>query len=148
MPEFLVYHLKGEALEAVLGPVLEKTLERGWRALVCARRGEMLARLDLSLWTFREASFLPHGRIEAGDPASQPILLATDPVGPNAPDVLFLVDRAPVPEAFSGERIVLILDGEDPEALDAARSAWREVEARGWPRSYWQREAGRWVKKA
>ena len=47
------------------------------------------------------------------------------------------------------ERVVLIFDGDDPEALDAARADWKKVKASGHAASYWQQdEAGRWEKKA
>src|SRR5579884_3773219 len=34
MTEFFFYHLEGQRLEAVLPPLLEKSLERGWRVIV------------------------------------------------------------------------------------------------------------------
>jgi DNA polymerase IIIc chi subunit len=68
MTEILFYHLVGQRLEQALPQLLEKSLERGWNALVRAGSEERLAVLDEALWTYSEASFLPHGREEEGEP--------------------------------------------------------------------------------
>ena len=47
------------------------------------------------------------------------------------------------------ERVVLLFDGEDPDAVAAARERWTEAKAQGFDATYWQSdEQGRWVKKA
>ena len=52
-----------------------------------------------------------------------------------------------MPQAY--ERIVLLFDGEDDEAVAAARARWGEAKAQGFEVTYWQPdEQGRWVKKA
>jgi DNA polymerase-3 subunit chi len=44
---------------------------------------------------------------------------------------------------------VLIFDGEDDDAVAAARACWADVKAKGFDATYWQPdEQGRWVKKA
>jgi len=55
-----------------------------------------------------------------------------------------------VPEdAASYARIVLLFDGEDPDALDAARVRWSEAKNGGFEVTYWQPdENGRWQRKA
>ena len=62
----------------------------------------------------------------------------------------FLIDGAPVPaDAAAYERIVLLFDGEDDDAVAAARARWSEAKAQGFDVTYWQPdEQGRWVKKA
>src|SRR5918997_577658 len=64
MTEVFFYHLQQKPLEAVLPTLLEKSLERGWRALVQATSEERLSALDDHLWTFSDESFLPHGNDE------------------------------------------------------------------------------------
>ena len=79
--------------------------------------------------------------------AQQPVLLTvTNPNG--APCAL--IDGAPVPQdAANYQRIVLLFDGEDDEAVAAARLRWTEVKAQGFDATYWQAdEKGRWQKKA
>ncbi len=148
MAEILFYHLQGQRLEAALPMLLEKALERGWNAVVRSGSAERLAVLDEALWSFREDSFLPHGREEEGDAEHQPILLTTGDCLANHPEVLFLIDRAPLPQDYPFERVVLMFDGEDPEAVNEARSAWKAVKGLGHPATYWQQDSGRWVKKA
>ncbi len=61
----------------------------------------------------------------------------------------FLVDGAPVPkDAGDYQRIVLIFDGEDPDAVAAARERWSEAKAKGFEATYWQAdEQGRWQRQ-
>jgi len=79
MTEVLFYHLQDMTLESVLPPLLEKSLERGWRVVVQSTSQERADALDAHLWTYRDDSFLPHATWRAGDAADQPILLATGP---------------------------------------------------------------------
>jgi DNA polymerase-3 subunit chi len=148
--DILFYHLQARPLEAVLPQLVEKSLEKAWRVVIQATTRERLAVLDDRLWTYDDASFLPHATDEDGDPAAQPVLLTTASTNPNRAAIRFLTEGAPIPEdARSYERIVLIFDGNDPEAVAAARQAWRGVAAGGFAATYWrQNEAGRWEKQA
>src|SRR5690606_3775346 len=87
--EVLFYHLERQPLERVLPSLLERTLERGWRAVVQASSDERLEALDAMLWTYRDDSFLPHGTARAGSPALQPIFLTTRDETPNDAGVRF-----------------------------------------------------------
>ena len=52
-------------------------------------------------------------------------------------------------DAASYQRIVLLFDGDDDEAVAAARVRWGEAKAQGFEATYWQAdENGRWEKKA
>jgi DNA polymerase-3 subunit chi len=47
------------------------------------------------------------------------------------------------------QRVVMVFDGEDEEAVAAARAQWSEAKSRGFEATYWQTdEQGRWAKKA
>ena len=59
--EVWFYHLERSSLDQVLPELLEKTLQRGWRALVRSAAAERLEQLDNFLWTFREDGFCPTG---------------------------------------------------------------------------------------
>jgi DNA polymerase-3 subunit chi len=148
--EVLFYHLQRQPLEAVLPTLLEKSLERGWRAVVRATSDERLAALDDHLWTFSDESFLPHGTDREPDAAEQPVVLTLAERNPNGAAILFLVEGAPVPADASGyQRLVLVFDGNDEDALAAARTDWKSVKAAGQEATYWQQDArGRWEKKA
>lgn len=148
MAEVLFYHLEVRPLESVLPQLLEKTLERGWRAVVEAGSRERADSLDALLWTFRDDAFLPHGLAGEETDALQPILLTTDDTNPNGATVRFFVDRA-VPQSTEGyNRIVYMFSGLDPDAVSEARLAWRALRE-GNDVTYWQQENdGRWIKKA
>ena len=150
MAEVLFYHLQHQPLEAVLPTLLERSLERGWRAVVRATSDERVSALDDHLWTFSDESFLPHGTDREPDAAEQPIALTLADRNPNGAAVLFLVEGAPVPEdATTYQRLVLLFDGNDEDALAAARAQWKGVKAAGHDATYWQQDArGRWEKKA
>ena len=146
--EVLFYHLEREPVERVLPSLLEKTLERGWRAVVQASSQERIEALDTALWTYDEASFLPHGLASDQAAARHPIALTTGQVNPNAADVRFLVDGAGLAELSGYRRIVFLFDGADPDTLAAARADWQRAKAAGLAATYWQQdERGRWQKK-
>lgn len=146
--EVLFYHLERAPLERVLPSLLERTLERGWRAVVQSGSAERLEALDLALWTYSDASFLPHGTARDGDPSRQPIYLTTTNETPNGAGVRFLVDGAEMTGFNEFVRIVCIFDGQDSEATARARSQWKEARAAGCAVTYWrQSENGRWEKQ-
>ena len=150
MTELLFYHLHRQPIEKVLPGLLEKSLERGWRVVVQAATDERVDALDAHLWTYRDDGFLPHGTAKETEAAMQPVLLTTGGDNPNGANVRFLIDGAAVPEdAASYQRIVLLFDGEDEEAVAAARARWSEAKAAGFDVTYWQPdENGRWKQKA
>ena len=149
MTEILFYHLQRHPLERVLPALVEKSLERGWRVVVQAASEERVEALDAHLWIFRDDSFLPHGTWREAEAAEQPVLLTVHDSNPNGAAVRFLVDGAPVPVDAAGyERIVLLVDGNDPDAVAAARKRWNEGKAKGFEVTYWQAdENGRWQRK-
>lgn len=150
MTEVLFYHLQNQPLEKALPVLLEKSVERGWRVVVQSSSEERIEALDAHLWTYRDDAFLPHGTAREPDAAAQPILLLTGDENPNEATVRFLIDGAPMPPDVSRyQRIVLLFDGDDDEAVASARERWKETKAAGLDATYWQPdEQGRWVKKA
>jgi len=74
--------------------LIERTLQRGWRAAVQATSQERLAAIDDLLWTFAEESFLAHGSAAQGDPELQPVWLTLGPDNPNGSQVRFLLEGA------------------------------------------------------
>jgi DNA polymerase-3 subunit chi len=149
MTEILFYHLQRQSLERVLPTLIEKSLERGWRVVVQAAAEERIEALDAHLWTFRDDSFLPHGTWRESTVSEQPVVLTIHDHNPNGAVVRFLIDGAPMPvDAAAYQRIVLIFDGDDSEAVAAARERWTEGRAQGFDVTYWQTdEQGRWQRK-
>lgn len=147
--EVLFYHLERQPLERVLPNLLERTLARGWKAVVQAGSAERLDAIDLALWTYSEESFLPHGQRKAGYAEEQPVFLTTGPETPNGAGVRFLVDGATAATFQGFVRIVYLFDGGDAEALAIARGQWKEAKSAGCAVTYWQQtEDGRWERKA
>src|SRR5271167_2410101 len=137
MTEILFYHLKGQTPEQVLPALLQKSLERGWRVVVQASSDERVEALDAHLWTWRDDSFLPHGTWRDAEAAEQPIVLTADEKNPNRATVRFLIDGATAFDTPSPyERIVLLFNGEDPDAVDTARARWREAKTAGLDATY------------
>ena len=152
MTEVLFYHLERAPLERVLPSLLEKVLERGWKAVIQAGSRERVEALDSILWTYREESFVPHGIAGGGDEELQPILITDDVQNPNGATVRFFVDGANLgdPPAIDGyDRIVYLFDGNDENARGQARISWKAVKETGADVTYWQQsEQGRWEKRA
>jgi DNA polymerase-3 subunit chi len=144
-PVIYFYHLERRSLEDVLPGLLERSLERGWRASVQATSEERIEALNTLLWTYREESFLPHGTARDGAPLAHPIYLTTEEDNPNGAHVRFLVDGAELAEVEGYARVVFLFDGRDEDAVARARTQWQANKAKGYAVSYWQQDAnGRW----
>jgi DNA polymerase III subunit chi len=149
MPEVLFYQLDHQPLERVLPNLLERTMERGWRAVVQAGSQERVEALDTLLWTYREESFLPHGTRRDGNAAAHPIYLTSEDDNPNGASVRFLVDGATAAELSAYTRLIYLFDGRDGAALALAREQWKSARDAGCEVTYWQQSPeGRWEKKA
>ncbi|ADH88418.1 DNA polymerase III chi subunit HolC [Ancylobacter novellus DSM 506] len=148
MTEVFFYHLQSRPLEAALPQLLEKCLERGWRCTVQSSSPERIEALDQLLWTYDEASFLPHGTDRQPDSGRQPILLTTSESNPNGATVRFFIDSASAPDLSPYARVIHLFDGNDSDALDHARTAWREARSAGHDVAYWQQGPdGRWQRR-
>lgn len=148
MGEIRFYQLRTRPLERVLPVMLERCLDRGWRAVVQGTDPERLTALDLALWTYRDESFLPHGLAgrAPGRAEEHPIWLTAATERPAGARALFLIDRAEAglePSGLVGlETVAILFDGTDEAALAAARTAWRATVAAGLRAVYWAEEAG------
>lgn len=146
----MFYHLTRRPLEATLPMLLEKSLTAGWPVVVRGTSAERLAWLDEKLWLGREDGFLPHGLAGGPYDADQPILLTTAPDLANAARCLMCIDGAEVApdEAGTLERVCILFDGHDDDAVAHARAQWSALTAAGVAAQYWSEESGRWEKKA
>src|SRR5665213_1523883 len=146
--EVWFYHLERSDLDQVVPWLLEKTLARGWRALVRSNDPAGVEHLDSWLWTFRDESFLPHGSAGEAGAARQPILLTTTEDNANGAQALFIVDGAEPGDLSAFERCILIFDGRDEAAVTVARRQWSAFKAAGHPVTYWrQGESRGWEKQ-
>ena len=148
--EIRFYHLTSSRLEQALPILLQRTLERNWRAVVLTDSAERSAHLNQHLWTFDQGSFLPHGDKTDGDAENQLIWITDEEENPNRAQVIFLLDgmTCAKPELF--DLICLVFDGTNNDAVIHARSQWKAwLETSPCPLTYWQQnESGGWEKKA
>lgn len=149
MTDIRFYHLTRTRLEQALPQMLEKTLERGQRALVLASSEDRVEALTAHLWTYRDRGFLPHGSAKDGYAELQPVWLATTDANPNGAQVLFLTDGATSESVDAFDVVAELFDGSDGEAVQAARERWKGYKASGHDVTYWkQDDRGRWEKGA
>lgn len=142
------YHLTRRPLETTLPVLLERSLQQGWRVVVRGSDPARMAWLDERLWLGAEDGFLPHGLSGGAHDARQPVLLTTDP-GLSAACLMCVDGATPAPEEVSqAERVCVLFDGNDPQALDTARGHWKALTEAGCAAQYWSEESGRWEKKA
>ena len=149
MTEILFYHLTESTLEDALPPLLERSLERGWKVVVEAGSEERVTSLNSHLWTYKEDGFLPHGAAMDAYPEEQPVFLSTDAANPNGANVRFHVDGSMPAMVESYIRVVLMFDGHNNTQTADARTAWKRLKSEGHDLTYWQQNQDRrWEKKA
>jgi DNA polymerase-3 subunit chi len=139
--ETLFYHLERRSLEEILPGLVEKSLQRGWKALIRADTADRADALDTLLWTYDDQSFLAHAQAGDGEAARQPVLITVEEGNPNAAQIMFFVGGAQ-PVDWAGlntlSRIVMLFDGRDEVALASARAAWKDAKGAGHDVTYWK----------
>ena len=147
MAEVAFYHLTRSRADDALPPLLAKTLAAEKRAFVrCSK--EKFGPLSTAIWSRQPDSWLPHGISGKHDSTAEscPVWLSdkADDNGNNAGFLFFLDGQAPddLPPA---ERIFIIFDGTDEDAVSKARTQWQHFDSAGHTLSYWQQDdAGKW----
>ncbi len=147
MAEIGFYHLRTTPLERALPRLLERALADGHRVVVMAGSAERVAYLDGLLWTYSDASFLPHGSARDGAAARQPIWLTDRDENPNRATMLVLLDGARSASLADYARCCDMFDGNDPAAVEAARQRWSAAKAAGHALVYWEQTATGWEKR-
>lgn len=142
------YHLTETPLETTLPTLLGKARDAGWRVLVRGRDPVLLERLDQVLWAGPDDGFLPHGLEGGPHDADQPILLGRG--ASDGFDCIMSVAGADVTPSEVGllERVCILFDGADGDAVAHARTQWKALTDAGCQAQYWAQEGGRWTKKA
>ena len=85
----------------------------------------MSERIDGALWTFEEASFVPHGR-ESLD-GDNPIVISADP----APGALIINLADSLPEDWTGRSRIAEIISADAAARKAGRARYRDYQQAG-----------------
>lgn len=147
MTEIGFYHLLSTPLERALPKLLERALKGGFRAVVIAGSPERVEQLDSVLWTYDDASFLPHGSARDANAARQPVWLTTEDENPNGANMLVLIEGMRSSMLSRYERCLDLFDGNDPAAVQAARERWKALKGEGHSLAYWQQTPSGWEKK-
>ncbi len=144
------YHLTRQPLEYTLPVLLDRAQQAGWKIAVRGTDPARMDWLDERLWLGPEDGFLPHGRAGGPHDAKQPILLTTEMQAANGPSCVMAVDGAPVEpdEVNALERVCILFDGNDAQAVQHARGQWKALTGAGCAAKYWSEESGRWEMKA
>lgn len=148
MTEIGFYHLQSTPLERALPKLLERGLAAGYRIVVIAGSRERVEHLDAVLWTYDDASFLPHGSRRDGEAQRQPVWLTEEDENPNGAAMLVLIDGASSAHLATFKRCLDLFDGNDEAAVAAARERWRLAKAATHELTYWQETGSGWAKKA
>jgi DNA polymerase III subunit chi len=149
LTDVLFYHLTESTLEEALPALLEKSVARGWKAVIQAGSAERRDALDAALWTFRDDSFLAHSVDGTEHDPENPILLTVTTENGNGAQIRFLVDGAEPPDLSSYERAVFMFDGHDDDQLQRARASWKDLRQKSHTVTYWQQTPERrWERKA
>lgn len=149
MTQIGFYHLQKSPLDQALPKLLGKMLEAGHRVVVLAGSAERVEHLNGHLWTFDPASWLPHGSARDGEPALQPVWLTDTDENPNGADLLVMCDGARSDKVASYARCFDLFDGNDEQAVQAARQRWKDWKAAGHALVYFQQtDRGGWEEKA
>jgi len=151
--EVAFYHLSKARVEQALPILLERTLSKGWRAIVQTNNDARVAKLNQDLWAYKPESFLPHGVKGDPDLGSLPIYLTAINDNPNTADVRFFIDGVEMGGVLNSaaapkERAILLFDGGNEDELTAARDQWRALKDAGFDLVYYQQsDQGNWLEK-
>ena len=147
MAEIGFYHLLSTPLERALPRLLERARTQGNPIVVGCGSAERVAQLDALLWTYDEASFLAHGSARDGNAVAQPIWLTDRDENPNRATMLVLIDGVEAGDLSSFARCADMFDGNDDDAVAAARERWRQAREAGHALTYWQQTAAGWERR-
>ncbi|MEW6647679.1 MAG: DNA polymerase III subunit chi [Pseudomonadota bacterium] len=114
--------------------VAEKAWLAGHKVYIHAADAGEAERLDELLWTFRQGSFVPHQRLEAGTPADEltPIHIGWG-AEPEVHDEVLINLAAEVPLFFSRfQRVAEIIPAEE-QARQQGRARYKFYRDRGYP---------------
>ena len=148
MTDIGFYHLTRSSLVQALPRLLEKVHASGARAVVMTGSEECSGALDAILWTYDQDAFLPHGTARDGNAEDQPVWITHQDENPNGASILVLTDGAVSARIGAYARCLEMFDGNDEEAVQAARARWKSYAAAGHRLTYWQQTpSGRWEEK-
>jgi len=143
------YHLLRAGLDETVMTTVTRAQGAGWRVMIRAPDPALLQHLDAKLWLGPEEGFLAHGLAGGVHDADQPVLLGQGHITNGAQGLMLLAGAEAVRDEVAAlQRIWVLFDGADPEAVAKARQSWTQLTGWGLAAQYWSDETGAWVKKS
>ncbi len=139
-------NVDGAGFARALGYRLQGLESAGTKVLVlCAGRVRAEA-LNAGLWTFDQASFLPHGGINDGAPGDHPIWVHhEEPSSDIFPaDMIISVDDSEPADWNRYSSRWRVFDARDPVQRDIGRTRWLAWRKAGQSMAYWTFEGSEW----
>ncbi|QBK05467.1 DNA polymerase III subunit chi [Hylemonella gracilis] len=137
----VAFHFNAPDKLAYACRLLRKAVAQGSRVVVTAP-AEMLARLDVLLWTFSQTDFVAHVRMpirhapHAGTDASlslAPVVLVEDAAAPDLPHRQVLLNLGvDMPQGFAAYARVIEVVSLDEQDRQQARGRWKNYAAQGY----------------
>ncbi|MGC6530063.1 MAG: DNA polymerase III subunit chi [Candidatus Puniceispirillaceae bacterium] len=144
------YQFAGDAVSELVAQLSEKSVEVGKKIIIHAPE-EGAQAISRALWVLHDASFLAHG-IDDEDGAEFASVWITTKPDQNQIDADFAlcVSGCSLPDMGAFERVFIVFNGKDEDALQTARSQWKAYSAahEGKCRYFAKSDEGSWVQKA
>jgi DNA polymerase-3 subunit chi len=113
----------------VAARLVDKAVQQGHRVFINTADEAQARQMDELLWSYRPASFLPHGI--SGEEHSENIAIGWGQEPGNHDDLLINLKLA-VPEFFSRFHRVAEVVTQDAKSLEVLRESWRFYKSRGY----------------
>jgi len=127
---YVVAAASGDALARVACRVIEKAWLGGHDVFVHTDSVLEADQFDALLWTFRQDSFVPHGRYENADKTDYPVRIGCGSEPSDASDVLINLGDS-VPLFFARFSRIAEFVGNTDSAREQARARYRTYRSRG-----------------
>ena len=127
---YIVSRPEPAALLSTACRLADKAFRLGHRVFINAASREQASALDQLLWTFRDDSFVPHGRAGSGSERDDPVMIGSGET-PDAPfDVLINLGEDVPLWAEDSARVAEIV-GADADSRVAGRNRYRHYREAG-----------------
>ena len=143
------YHLMRAGLDEMALTTVTRAQGAGWHVMIRAPDMGLLAHLDAKLWLGQEEGFLAHGLVGGPQDADQLVLLGQGAITNGAKGLMLLAGADASQDEVAGlERIWVLFDGSDDQAVAKVRESWTRFTGWGLAAQYWSDEDGTWIKKS
>ncbi len=141
LEEVAFYHCTSTPILKVVPSLLAKIYETKRNVLVLCDEKNTLEELDQYLWSFSTKVFIPHGTTEEKKAEWQPILLSTDLVDYNKPEILLSFVDVDLSTVKDFKMVIFIFFGNDSDALvEIMQKKNLELRKKEYKVKFWQQD--------